>query len=74
MFTSHFTSRDEISDEYDSTLLLTSFQLKNAESLRRYVNNSQPNVYAAESLISYKFVSATTQVVNLLAELWRANS
>ena len=50
-------------------------EFKNAETLkRRYVNNSHPNVYAAESFISYKFVSATTQVVNLLAELWRANS
>ena len=70
MVTSHFTSRNEIS--YDSTLLSVE-NIENAEMLERYVNNSQPNVYAVESLISYNFVSAT-QVVNLLAELWRANS
>ena len=70
MVTSHFTSRNEISD--DSTLLSVE-KIENAEMLERYVNNSQPNVYAVESLISYNFVSAT-QVVNLLAELWRANS
>ena len=70
MVTSHFTSRNEISD--DSTLLSVE-NIENAEMLERYVNNSQPNVYAVESLISYNFVSAT-QVVNLLAELWRANS
>ena len=70
MVTSHFSSRNEISD--DSTLLSVE-NIENAEMLERYVNNSQPNVYAVESLISYNFVSAT-QVVNLLAELWRANS
>ena len=71
MVTSHFTSLNEISD--DSTLLSVE-NIENAEMLKRYVNNSQPNVYAVESLISYNFVSAT-QVVNLLEELWRrANS